>query len=272
MNKLIVVSALGLAILAPTVYMMSANSAPATQPADPVAATQPVLDAKVRDIVSYGIGADLAQTFEVNLDKLSAGVADAKAGKGLAYTEEELADAMRKFQTHMQAVQMSEYEQHVTKLKAENLKAGAAFLEKNSTAEGVKTTASGLQWKTITQGTGPSPGPNDAVTAHYRGTLLDGTVFDSSYQRNKPETFDLQGVIPGWTEGLQLMKVGGKYQLFVPANLAYGESWRSEEITPNSTLLFDIELLGVQKPGEEPATQPATQPAPRDEQEPADQP
>jgi FKBP-type peptidyl-prolyl cis-trans isomerase len=112
----------------------------------------------------------------------------------------------------------------------------------------VKTTASGLQYKMIKEGTGPQPKETDMVTVNYRGTLINGTEFDSSYKRGQPATFPLNGVIKGWTEGLQLMKVGSKYQFFIPPNLAYGERAVSPELSPNSTLIFEVELLGAKPP------------------------
>jgi len=124
--------------------------------------------------------------------------------------------------------------------------AGAQFLAENASKEGVKTTPSGLQYKVITEGTGKSPAATDLVKVHYRGTLLDGTEFDSSYKRNSPAEFPLNRVIPGWTEGVQLMKEGGKSIFYIPSNLAYGESGTpGGPIGPNQTLIFEIELLEV---------------------------
>ena len=137
------------------------------------------------------------------------------------------------------------------KSKAEgekNLKEGKAFLAANAKKDGVKTTATGLQYKVLKSGTGASPQKTDTVKVHYHGTLIDGTVFDSSVQRGEPITFPVSGVIPGWTEALQLMKVGDKWQLFIPSSLAYGElSPPGSKIGPNSTLLFEVELLGIEK-------------------------
>jgi FKBP-type peptidyl-prolyl cis-trans isomerase len=127
-----------------------------------------------------------------------------------------------------------------------NLAKGQAFLKENATKPGVHTTPSGLQYKVITEGHGKSPKATDTVLVHYRGTTIDGTEFDSSYKRNEPISFPLNGVIPGWTEGVQLMKEGGKMQLFIPSNLAYGSRGAGGVIAPDSTLVFDIELLKVQ--------------------------
>jgi len=131
--------------------------------------------------------------------------------------------------------------------KDEVIKAGTAFLTANARKEGVITTASGLQYKVINSGTGESPKLTDVVKVHYQGTLINGTVFDSSIQRGKPISFPVNRVIPGWTEALQLMKVGDKWQLFIPANLAYGDQSPSPSIPPNSVLIFEVELLGIEK-------------------------
>lgn len=133
-----------------------------------------------------------------------------------------------------------------TLMAQSNLELGQAFLKQNSTQAGVKTTPSGLQYKVITEGKGKSPKATDTVLVHYRGTTIDGREFDSSYKRNEPISFPLNGVIPGWTEGVQLMKEGGKIQLFIPSNLAYGSRGAGGVIPPDATLVFDIELLKVQ--------------------------
>jgi len=127
-----------------------------------------------------------------------------------------------------------------------NLAKGQAFLKENATKPGVKTTPSGLQYLVLEEGKGKSPKATDTVLVHYKGNLLDGTEFDSSYKRNEPISFPLNGVIPGWTEGVQLMKEGGKIRLFIPSNLAYGSRGAGGVIPPDSTLIFDIELLKVQ--------------------------
>lgn len=135
----------------------------------------------------------------------------------------------------------------VTQLSdADNKATGEAFLAENGKIAGVITTASGLQYQIITEGTGASPSPTNNVTVHYEGTTIDGNIFDSSYKRGEPATFPLNRVIAGWTEGLQLMKEGGKSRLFIPSNLAYGERHAGPGIGPNSTLIFDVELIKVQ--------------------------
>src|SRR5207253_1751905 len=130
----------------------------------------------------------------------------------------------------------------------QNSSAGEKFLAENKSKEGVKTTASGLQYKVLKEGNGAQPKSSDTVTVNYRGTLVDGTEFDSSYKRGQPATFPITGVIKGWTEALQLMKVGSKFQLFVPANLAYGDRSPGAQIPAGSTLIFEVELLDAKTP------------------------
>jgi FKBP-type peptidyl-prolyl cis-trans isomerase len=137
------------------------------------------------------------------------------------------------------------FQKEQNKIGQENLEAGNAFLEKNKTREGVKTTASGLQYEIIKEGTGPKPVATDMVKVHYHGTTIDGKVFDSSIDRGEPVEFPVGGVIPGWTEALQLMAVGSKWKIYLPANLAYGERGAGSNIQPNSTLIFEVELLEI---------------------------
>jgi len=196
---------------------------------------------------SYAIGLDIGtslkrQEIDVDARALTAGIADGLAGKPALTEEEQKATLM-----DLQKSAMAKAEEKQKAAAGKNLKAGEAFLAENAKKDGVKTTASGLQYKVIKSGTGPSPKPTDTVKVHYTGTLIDGTVFDSSVQRGEPITFPVNGVIPGWTEALQLMKVGDKWKLFIPAKLAYGEEGPGP-IGPNSTLIFDVELLGVEKP------------------------
>ena len=196
---------------------------------------------------SYAIGMDIAtslkrQELDVDAKALAAGIADELAGKP-ALTEEQQKATL----TELEKSFMAKAEEKQKAAADKNLKAGEDFLAANAKKEGVKTTASGLQYKVIKSGTGASPKPTDTVKVHYTGTLVDGTVFDSSVQRGEPVTFPVKGVIPGWTEALQLMKVGDKWQLVIPAKLAYGENGPGP-IGPNSTLIFEVELLGIEKP------------------------
>ncbi len=192
--------------------------------------------------LGYNIGRDFSQKqLDVDPDVLMRGMKDALSGSTTALSEDEMRQAMMDLQKKMMAKQ----QQQVKQLAETNEQAGKTFLAENRQKEGVKTTMSGLQYLVVSKGTGKKPGPNDKVTVHYRGRLLDGTEFDSSYKRNKPATFPVGGVIPGWTEGLQLMKEGAKWQLFIPAKLAYGEKGAGPMIGPNSTLIFDVELVSV---------------------------
>ena len=198
--------------------------------------------------VSYSIGADIGSNFkrqELDLDAkaLAAGLADALAGK-TALTEAEMRETIDKFRQELMA-------KNEVKSKAageKNLKDGEAFLAANAKKDGVKTTASGLQYKSLKSGSGKMPKVTDTVKVHYTGTLIDGSVFDSSVERGQPATFPVSGVIAGWTEALQLMKEGDKWQVFIPAKLAYGERGpQGSKIGPNSTLIFDVELLAIEK-------------------------
>jgi FKBP-type peptidyl-prolyl cis-trans isomerase FklB len=202
-----------------------------------------------QDKVSYALGMNIGKQLkqnevEINLDIYVRGLQDAlKDGKPLL-TEDEARQTMTQFQTDLRQKQMAKAKVESDK----NKKEGEAFLAENKQKEGVKTTPSGLQYKVVVKGDGPLPTTNDTVVTHYRGTLLDGTEFDSSYKRSEPATFPVTGVIKGWTEALLMMPVGSKWQLFIPSDLAYGERSRPS-IPANSTLLFDIELIEIKKPG-----------------------
>jgi FKBP-type peptidyl-prolyl cis-trans isomerase FklB len=192
-----------------------------------------------KDNASYAIGLNIGSNFhkqkiELTTDAFVAGLKDGLADKR-QMTEAQVRDTMQQFEKDMEAQRKAQAEK--------NLKDGEKFLEENKKKEGVKTTASGLQYKVLKEGTGPQPKDTDTVTVNYKGTLINGTEFDSSYKRNEPSSFPLNAVIRGWTEGLQLMKVGSKYQFFIPPALAYGERGPSGEIGPNSTLIFEVELM-----------------------------
>jgi FKBP-type peptidyl-prolyl cis-trans isomerase FklB len=180
-------------------------------------------------------------SLDIDPNILVRGMKDALIGSKPLMTDEEAKTVMIEFRTEMTKKKEAEA-QHVGE---SNKQAGQQFLAANKTKEGVVTLPSGLQYKILKQGTGPKPTATDTVVTNYRGTLLDGTEFDSSYKRNEPATFPVGQVIKGWTEALQLMPVGSKWQLFIPADLAYGERSPGAEIGPNSTLIFDIELLSI---------------------------
>ncbi len=197
----------------------------------------------------YAIGVEVgttlkSNTIELDLDALMKGLTDGFNGKETVMSPEEMdavkGKAMEKIRAQAQA-------KHIKDM-AGNLDKAEKFMAENKAKKGVISTDSGLQYEVITKGTGPMPTATDRVSVHYTGTLIDGTVFDSSYKRNKPATFQVGGVIPGWVEGLQMMKTGAKWKLYIPPALAYGERGAGKEIGPNETLLFEVELLEILPP------------------------
>jgi FKBP-type peptidyl-prolyl cis-trans isomerase FklB len=202
----------------------------------------------LRQKASYGIGLGIgrnmkSQAVDLDADVLARGIKDGLSGGQTLLSDEQIGEALQAFQQQVLAKQAE-----TSKVLGEkNQKEGAAFLAANQKKEGVKTLPSGLQYKVIKSGTGKTPKDTDVVTTHYRGTLIDGTEFDSSYKRGEPASFPVNAVIAGWTEALKRMKVGDKWQLVVPSGLAYGEKPRpGGPIGPNATLIFDVELLDVQ--------------------------
>jgi FKBP-type peptidyl-prolyl cis-trans isomerase FklB len=208
------------------------------------------------DRVSYSIGFSMGSSFKkdelkVNLEMFQQGVRDSYTGGEQMLSEEEIQKTMMAFQQKMRAKKQEEYTKKMEERKIQgeaNKGKGKEFLEANKTKEGVVTLESGLQYKILEKGTGGSPKPTDTVKCHYKGTTIDGKEFDSSYERGEPATFGLNRVIKGWTEGLQLMKEGGKWQFFVPSELAYGERGAGQNIGPNEVLVFEVELLAIEKP------------------------
>lgn len=197
---------------------------------------------KVSYIIGLDIGRNLAnQGIAIEADALATGVADALNDAAPKMTDSEMQAVMMAFQTEMEAKQAKEN----AAVGDKNVADGKAFLEINRMKEGVVTLASGLQYREVKAGNGKSPKAADRVTTHYKGTLLDGTVFDSSYDRGEPATFPVNGVIAGWTEALQLMKEGSVWELFIPAQLAYGTRGAGAKIGPNATLIFTVELINV---------------------------
>ena len=199
-----------------------------------------------KDKVSYSIGLNIGFNFKkqnlpLNTDALLAGVKDALSDKKPLLSENEVRETMTAWSKEVAEKQKAVGEK--------NAADGEKYLAENKKKDGVKTTATGLQYKVLKEGSGAQPATTDTVTVHYRGTLIDGTEFDSSYKRGEPATFPVQGVIKGWTEALQLMKKGSKYQLFIPSNLAYGERAMPPDIAANSTLIFEVELIDIKASG-----------------------
>lgn len=199
------------------------------------------------DSISYIIGHDIGKNLktneiEINQEIFNAGIKHGIEGNDSLISEQETSRKMMQFQQEMMAKKEQKTAQEAFKAKA----AGEEFLKSNKTAEGVVETPSGLQYKVITEGSGENPTAQDVVEVHYTGKLLDGTVFDSSVERGQPAKFPLNGVIPGWTEGLQLMKPGAKYILYIPAALAYGDRGTGP-IPGGATLIFEVELISVEK-------------------------
>lgn len=197
---------------------------------------------------SYAIGMNIGRQLrgdgvEVNVAALIQGIKDAVAGTQPRLSEEQRAAALQAF---AQAIEMKRQQQQQA-AGEKNKREGEAFLAANKTKEGVVTLPSGLQYKVLKKGTGQSPTMTDKVKVHYHGTLIDGTVFDSSVQRGEPISLPVGGVIRGWSEALQLMKVGDKWRLFIPSELAYGPRGAGNVIGPNSVLVFDVELLDIEK-------------------------
>ena len=199
-----------------------------------------------KEKLSYSIGMDIGGNLkrgsvEVDPDMLAKGLKDSYGGGKTLLTEDEARQTLLTAQKALMAKQAEEK----LKIGEKNKADGEKFLAENAKKEGVKTLPSGLQYREITPGKGKSPKATDTVTTHYRGTLIDGTEFDSSYKRGEPVSFPVSGVIAGWTEALQLMKEGAKWQLFIPSDLAYGERGAGRDIGPNATLIFEVELISV---------------------------
>jgi len=233
--------------------LLSASSlaqTPAAKPAPArpaVAAPTPAPGMTEKQRNSYMIGMDIAKSMaqikgEIDIAALTRALQDVFAGKPTALTEQQAEQVRATFTQKMQAKMVAQQAQQ----GAKNLAAGNTFLAANKTKPGVHTTATGLQYQVIRQGSGPHPAATDKVRVHYKGTLLDGSTFDSSYERNQPAEFVLNQVIPGWTEGVALMTVGSKYKFWIPSNLAYGPSG-PPQIGPNVMLTFEVELQAIVK-------------------------
>ncbi len=197
---------------------------------------------------SYALGLDIGNNvkqLQADLDpeELVEGLLDVLNDREPDMTRQEVQEVLTEFF----AKTREDNARRAAEASETNMQEGEAFLAENRTKDGVTETASGLQYVVLEQGDGPSPAATDRVTVHYEGTLLDGTVFDSSYERNEPYATGLTSVIAGWTEGVQLMSVGSKFRFFIPSNLAYGAQGAGSDIGPNATLIFDVELLGIEQ-------------------------
>jgi FKBP-type peptidyl-prolyl cis-trans isomerase FklB len=232
------------------------KSQPAAKAGPSTAAkTQTPLTLKTqKEKFSYALGMNIGnnmhrQGVEIDPNILARGMKDAMAGRKLLLTEDEARSVVMQMQNQVRQKQ----EEKSKAAGAANKKQGDEFLAANKAKAGIVTLPSGLQYKILTEGTGPKPAVTDTVVCNYRGTLIDGKEFDSSYKRGEPTTFPVNGVIKGWTEALQLMPVGSKWQLFIPADLAYGERGAGTDIGPDATLIFEVELLSIEKkkPSEE---------------------
>ncbi|MGA9565646.1 MAG: FKBP-type peptidyl-prolyl cis-trans isomerase [Candidatus Korobacteraceae bacterium] len=227
----------------------STSTTAAKTPAPPTLTTQ-------KDKVSYAIGMNIGESMkkdslDINADILARGMKDAMSGGKLLLTDEQVKQVMTELRTEV--TQRKEAE--AKKISDTNKQEGQQFLATNKSKPGVVALPSGLQYKIVKEGTGPKPAATDTVVCNYRGTLINGTEFDSSYKGGQPATFPVDKVIKGWTEALQLMPVGSKWEVYVPSDMAYGERSPGPEIGPNSTLIFEIDLLSIQDKNAAPAKQ-----------------
>ncbi len=241
---------------AASLTVLAVGCKPAQKAADKPASTDNTASAKAipglpteKDQVSYMIGMAMAKQLEatkddIDVDVIAKAIKTSLAGQKLLLTDEQASQIAQDFAQKMQAKQ-------IAKMMADartNLADGEAFLAKNAKVAGVQTTPSGLQYQVVTEGKGPKPKPTDVVRVNYKGTLLDGKTFDSSYDRGEPATFPLDQVVPGWQEGIALMPVGSKYKFWIPAKLGYGDKGTpGGPIPPNATLVFEVELLDIVK-------------------------
>ena len=237
------------AVNPPTNPTSKATTAPAAKPHTATAAKSPaVLTLRTpKEKSSYAIGLSIGGSLhrdgvDVDPNIVLRGLKDALAGSKPLLTDDELRATMQALQTDVRAKQQAKMQQ----AGEMNVKEGEAFLAANKTKPGVVTLPSGLQYKILVEGSGPKPTATDSVVCNYRGTLVNNTEFDSSYKRGQPATFQVGQVIKGWTEALQLMPVGSKWQLFIPPDLAYGQRGAGQDIGPNSTLIFEVELLSIE--------------------------
>ncbi len=277
------------------------QQAPAATPKTAPAATTPKTPAKKapaaaaksaapaafetrKDKFSYALGMNIGtgysqglkkQSLEFDPNLVAQGLKDAMTGAKTRLTEQEAQAVLQEVQAEVRKAQEEKNKAQQDKMEkagAANKTEGEAFLVANKAKEGVVTLPSGLQYKILKEGTGPKPALTDMVVCNYKGTLINGTEFDSSYKRGQPSTFPVAGVIKGWTEALQLMPVGSKWQLFVPSNLAYGERGTGADIGPHATLIFEVELMSIQEKPKPPSKEPPKEPGKEPPKEPSKEP
>ena len=239
------------------------QTAPATSGQQSAPAATPVIPGlpTKKDQVSYAIGMNVGkglhrESIDVDPNVILQGLKDSMSGGKLLMTDEQAQQTLTQLQSEVREQEEAKRKQQAVT----NEKDGADFLAKNKTQPGVIVLPSGLQYKVLKEGTGPKPTISDVVACNYRGTLINGTEFDSSYKRGEPATFPVRGVIKGWTEALQLMPVGSKFQLFLPPDLAYGEHGAGADIGPNETLIFEVELMSI-KPADQSQPKAPSQPS-----------
>ena len=268
-KTLVVLLAAALFAVAAAAQTKKEEPKPAAKPAAKAdakgAKTEPKLELKTeQDKLAYSLGADIGARLkdlktDLDMKVFVRGVEDKLKDREPAITPDEQTNVKKTFFDKKK----EEAQAETKALSEKNRRDGETFLADNTHKPGIKVTSSGLQYQILQEGTGEMPKATDKVSVQYKGTLLDGTEFDSSYKRGQPASFPVSGVIKGWTEGLQLMKVGSKYKFFIPAALAYGERGAGKDIGPNSTLIFEVELIGIEPPAPAPAAAPGAQvPAP----------
>lgn len=254
------------AALADTTTTTTQTTAPTTMATTPASSTNSTAASTLSELdkVSYSIGVQMGADFkqqdiQINPSLFMQGVNDAQQTGPKLLTEDEVRNTLVNFQKTM----IQKQQENQLKLSSQNLEEGNKFLEENKKKPGVTTLPSGLQYRVVQAGSGAKPTATDTVTTHYSGKFIDGKEFDSSYSRGEPAEFQVNAVIPGWTEALQLMQPGAKWEIFVPAKLGYGENGVGRIIGPNATLVFDIELLSINNPSKAQAAPAAAKSAPK---------
>ena len=240
-------------LLSSALFSYGEEPKPSVSPSPASSASATVRDDK--DKISYSLGVDIGRTLQrlqldLNQDALSKGITDVLGGKPMAMTDQELQQTLQAFQQKMMQKQqeaMSKKQEEMKAVAEKNKADGKKFLDDNAKKADVKTTSSGLQYKVIKEGKGEKPKDTDIVETNYRGTTIDGKEFDSSAKHGSSFSFPVNGVIKGWSEALKMMPVGSKWELYVPSDLAYGDEGYGEDIAPGSTLVFEVELLGIKK-------------------------